>query len=148
MTQTVKNLLQCKRPRFNPWVKKIPRSRKWQPTPVFLPGKFHGQRSLAGDHMVAKSQTWLSDMTGSLRDFFSSLLFFLPVSSSTTPTCSCCLTSYNRLEKNCEVFKKWRRGSKQKGSASPVGKGVWLATYERKKGNDMAKLNRKFTQGL
>ena len=27
---------------------KIIRSRKWQPTPVFLPGKFHGQRSLAG----------------------------------------------------------------------------------------------------
>ena len=26
---------------------KIPLSRKWQPTPVFLPGKFHGQRSLA-----------------------------------------------------------------------------------------------------
>ena len=33
---------------FNPWVGKIPWSRKWQPTPVFLPGKFHGQRSLAG----------------------------------------------------------------------------------------------------
>ena len=31
---------------FNPWVRKIPWSRKWQPTPVFLPGKFHGQRSL------------------------------------------------------------------------------------------------------
>ena len=30
------------------WVGKIPRSRKWQPTPVFLSGKFHGQRSLAG----------------------------------------------------------------------------------------------------
>ena len=27
---------------------KIPWSKKWQPTPVFLPGKFHGQRSLAG----------------------------------------------------------------------------------------------------
>jgi len=27
---------------------KIPWRRKWQPTPVFLPGKFHGQRSLAG----------------------------------------------------------------------------------------------------
>ena len=27
---------------------KIPWSRKWQPTPVFSPGKFHGQRSLAG----------------------------------------------------------------------------------------------------
>ena len=30
------------------WVGKIPRRRKWQPTPVFLPGKPHGQRSLAG----------------------------------------------------------------------------------------------------
>ena len=28
------------------WVRKIPWSRKWQPTPVFLPGKSHGQRSL------------------------------------------------------------------------------------------------------
>ena len=33
---------------FNPWVRKIPWRRKWQPTPVFLPGKFHGQKSLAG----------------------------------------------------------------------------------------------------
>ena len=36
------------RHRFDPWVGKIPWSRKWQPTLVFLPGKFHGQRSLAG----------------------------------------------------------------------------------------------------
>ena len=33
---------------FDPWVGKICWSRKWQPTPVFLPGKCHGQRSLAG----------------------------------------------------------------------------------------------------
>ena len=33
---------------FNPWVGKIPWRRKWQPTPVFLPGNSHGQRSLAG----------------------------------------------------------------------------------------------------
>ena len=33
---------------FDPWVGKIPWRRKWQPTPVFLPGKFHGQMSLAG----------------------------------------------------------------------------------------------------
>ena len=33
---------------FDPWVREIPWSRKWQPTPVFLPGKFHGQRSLTG----------------------------------------------------------------------------------------------------
>ena len=30
---------------FNPWVGKIPWRRKWQPIPVFLPRKFHGQRS-------------------------------------------------------------------------------------------------------
>ena len=36
----------CKRHRFNPWEGKIPWRRKWQPTPVFLPGKPHGQRSL------------------------------------------------------------------------------------------------------
>ena len=41
------NLLQCRRPRSDPCVRKIPWRRKWQPTLVFLPGEFHGQRSLA-----------------------------------------------------------------------------------------------------
>ena len=40
--------LQCRRPGSNPWVGKIPWRRKWQPTPVFLPGKSHGWRSLVG----------------------------------------------------------------------------------------------------
>ena len=35
-----------KRPGFDPCVGKIPWRRKWQPTPVFLPGDLHGQRSL------------------------------------------------------------------------------------------------------
>jgi len=42
---------QCKRyrrHRFNPWVGKIPWRRKLQPSSVFLPGEFHGQRSLVG----------------------------------------------------------------------------------------------------
>ena len=38
----------CKRCGFNPCTRKIPSSRKWQPTPVILPVKFHGQRSLEG----------------------------------------------------------------------------------------------------
>ena len=37
-----------KRCEFDSWVGKIPCSRKWHHTPVFLPGKFHGQRSSAG----------------------------------------------------------------------------------------------------
>ena len=36
------------RPEFSPWVRKISWRRKWQPTPVFLPGKSPGQRSLVG----------------------------------------------------------------------------------------------------
>ena len=39
---------QCRKLGFNPWVRKIPWRRKWQPTQVFLPEKSHGQRSLAG----------------------------------------------------------------------------------------------------
>ena len=40
---------QCRRSKrhgFHPWVVKIPWRRKWQPTPVFLPGKLYEQRSL------------------------------------------------------------------------------------------------------
>ena len=51
MAQWVKNLLQCRRLRrcgFDPWVRKMPRRRKWQPTPAFCLKKSHGQRSLAG----------------------------------------------------------------------------------------------------
>ena len=39
---------QYRRCEFDPWVGKIPWRREWQPTPVFLPGESHGQRSLAG----------------------------------------------------------------------------------------------------
>ena len=38
---------QCRRRRFDPGVGKFPWRRKWQPTPVFLPGKSQGQKSLA-----------------------------------------------------------------------------------------------------
>ena len=51
---------QCRRHKthqFVPWFGKIPWRRAWQPTPVFVPRVFHGQRSLWGT--VAKNQTWL-----------------------------------------------------------------------------------------
>ena len=38
----------AERHEFDPWVEKIPWRRKWQPTPVFLLGEFHRERSLAG----------------------------------------------------------------------------------------------------
>jgi len=54
----------CKRRGFSPWVRKIPWRRAWQPTPVFLPGESHGQRSLAGyspqGHKELDTTEWLS----------------------------------------------------------------------------------------
>ena len=38
----------CRRLRFDPWVGKITWRRKWQPPPIFLPGKSHRQRNLVG----------------------------------------------------------------------------------------------------
>ena len=49
-----------KRHGFDPCVREIPWSKKWQPTPVFLPGKFPGQRSLVG-YSPWGSREW--DMT-------------------------------------------------------------------------------------
>ena len=48
VAQSVKILLQCRRPGFDSWVGKIPWRRKWQPTSVCLPGVSRGQRSLTG----------------------------------------------------------------------------------------------------
>ena len=49
---------------FDPWVRKIPWTRAWQPTPVFLPGEFHGQRTWwvqsTGSHKSWKQLRWLS----------------------------------------------------------------------------------------
>ena len=58
---------QCRRFRFNPWVWKIPWRREWQLTPVFLPGEFHGQRSLAGYSLWGRKEL---DTTERLRFHF------------------------------------------------------------------------------
>ena len=46
VAQMVKNLPAMQGPSVSPWVRMIPLRRKWQFTPVLLPGEFHGQRSL------------------------------------------------------------------------------------------------------
>ena len=60
---------QCRRRKrrgFDPWVRKIPWSKGWQPTPVLLPGQSHGQRSLAGHSLWGHKE---SDMTERLHFF-------------------------------------------------------------------------------
>ena len=79
--------LQRGRPGFDPWVRKIPWGRKWQPTPVFLPGEFHGQRSLAGygpwGHKESDTTEWLtlSLFQWTLIDMSALLFFNLPIFS-------------------------------------------------------------------
>ena len=74
--------LQCRRCRFDPWVGKISWRRKWQPSPVFLSGRFHAQRSLegfspgghrvghdwAGAHSLALPTPWFWFWTCSLQN--------------------------------------------------------------------------------
>ena len=59
-TGTEEPACQCRRPKrygFSPWVGTIPWRRKWQPTPVFLPGETHGRRSLAGYSPWSRKQS-------------------------------------------------------------------------------------------
>ena len=62
MAQQVKNLPAMQKTWVQSLKKEAPWRRSWQPIPVFLPGEFHGQRSLVSTKCkVAKSQTQLSD---------------------------------------------------------------------------------------
>ena len=78
--------LQCGRPRFDPWVGKILWKQKWQPTPVLLPGKSHGWRSLVGYSPWGCRQ---SDTTEQLHCHFHTVLVFFFLAY---------FTLYNRLQ--------------------------------------------------
>ena len=82
--------LQCGRPGFSPWVGKIPWRRKWQPTPVLLPGKSHGQRSLVGYSPWGCRE---SDMTERLHFHFHTLYNFSCLINSKVRTWECTLLS-------------------------------------------------------
>ena len=53
----------CKRYEFNPWFGKIPWRRTWKPTPVFLPGESHGQRSLVVCSLFGLKQVDMTEAT-------------------------------------------------------------------------------------
>jgi len=62
---------QCRRHRFDPWVRKIPWRRAWQPTPVVLPGESHGQRSLEDYSPWGRKESDMTERTHtSLRKVF------------------------------------------------------------------------------
>ena len=69
VAQWLSGSCQRRRPRFDPWVRKIPWRRKLQPTTVFLPGKSHGQKGLVGytpwDHRESATTEQLTEHTHS-----------------------------------------------------------------------------------
>ena len=78
---------QCRRhrrPRFHTWVGKIPWRREWRSTPVFLPGKSHGQRSLTGYSSWGRTE-WERTERGTLSLFFSQVNKFYYFISSNVP---------------------------------------------------------------
>ena len=88
----VENLpAKCRRHRFDPWVEKIPWRRKWQPTPVFLPGKSHGQKSLAGYSPRVTKELRHNSATKQLPRNVSECLRFLYVwEAENSLTCQIC----------------------------------------------------------
>ena len=92
---------QCRRRKrceFYPWVRKIPWRRAWQPTPVFFPGKFHGQRSLVSSVGLHRVRHVWSNLSGTHR-----------LSPSMSPSWSPIIapTSFNSLTQIVVVLMKF-----------------------------------------
>ena len=131
-----KDLLQCRRSGLNPWVGKIPWRRKWQPTPVFLPGEAHGQRSLAGfsqwglqrvgHHWVTKLPNEKSPILGFASEWLGkpSAFFWALVS----------------LFKNCEVIMKVLSTSEMLGKSQMKLVPTRSSTSQTWKGNQTAEM--------
>ena len=75
----------CKRCSFSPYVGKIPGRREWQPTPVFLPGEFLRQRSLAGYSPWGHKESDTTDQVRATHNCFSSVQFSSVAQSCPTP---------------------------------------------------------------
>ena len=127
-------LFQCGRPRFDPWVGKIPWRRKWHPNPVFLPGESHGQRSLVGYSPRGRKE---SDTTERLH--FTSLLsmpMFVPVKSR-SPRKHNAFISHGRAWGTVSPSLQWlhpwihRWGNWSKSQFSDLGRSSLLTTESK-----------------
>ena len=76
---------------FDPWVGKVPWRRQWKPTPTFLPGESHGQRSLVGYSPWGRKESDTTERTArkSLLEYigFSSSVQFSSVAQSCPTLC-------------------------------------------------------------
>ena len=89
VAQMVKRLPACGRPGFDPWVGKISWRRKWQPTPVFLPGESHGRRSMVGYSPWGCKESYTTEQLHSLHLFVSPLRYHNTNASHCDEKCTC-----------------------------------------------------------
>ena len=100
VAQWVRIFLQRRRPSLIPESRKIPWRRKWQPTPVFLPGESHDRRAWrAKIHWVAKNQTQLSNWV-QVHSLILWCLLFVSVSL-------CLCVHFTVHKKPCYNNKRW-----------------------------------------
>ena len=107
---------QCRRPGFDPW---IPWRRKWQPTPVFLPGESLDQRSLAGSSPWGQSRTRLSTQVTRAK---LNVTFRISVWTVYKPTYwvpSECFALLNALQMLTHLSQLWKSYVKKSLSLSP-----------------------------
>ena len=106
----------CQRCGFSPWVTKIPWRRAWQPTPVFLPGESHGQRSLEGYSPWDRRE---SDMTKTRRLYLLLLsplnLFIIPGVDPDTSRSLCVSEPQTELSRPMEVPYLYRTSNREGG---------------------------------
>ena len=100
-----------KRCKFDPWVERLPWRKTWQPTAVFLSGKFQGQRSLAGySPWGCKSQTRLSNWTAKTLTNTTCTHTHTYTHTHTHPTHGCNWWSVGKL--TTEILRRWNESSR------------------------------------
>ena len=113
-------------PVFNPnglnaWVGKIPWRRKWQPTPVFLPGESHGQRSLVSYSPWGHKESDTTEQLTHTHPLFT-------VVENCITIIRCWLCEKNQLCKSGGYLPKFSTGEKRHSKA-PLSSVVCLCVY-------------------
>ena len=107
VAQWLRVRLPSRRHRFNPWVGTIPWRRKWQPTPVFLPGKSHGQRSLTDHSPWGHKGIWHNIVTKQQQHIYLFVIVFSFDSNTNNFCILMLLKSWINLKVNVYFYCRW-----------------------------------------
>ena len=92
---------ECRRHRFNPWVGKTSWRRKWQPTPVFLHGEFHGQKSLVGYSPSSRKELDMLSTEDTTHHYYYYYKYYVEIGRQRFKLCSTILKSH---EENQQIM--------------------------------------------